>query len=249
MSIGTDGRIEVFEHFLGFNYTGGATMSATHDQGHLMTVASASGAITQTTDEPGGILTITLDTTDDTNCVVYTVCPFKPADGGCWMETRFKSTSTITSVAMWAGFQETVNTTTPVIPAEFATESFAYNSSIGGFAGVVWDPDATTDDWRYVGGVDTAPAWDADSDAARAYQAAVSDKFDVVRVEISPHGDVDIYLATKTGGLRLLKHKSAVVTPTDMIFPTLIIENRAAAVSGVLEVDYFNCGGFIDWTQ
>jgi len=250
MGQGTNGQILIEEHFMGFNYTGGTTMSNTHDQGHLVAVASASGTITQVIDEPGGILSINLDTTDNTNCVLYTSNPFKTADGGCWMETRFK-VDAVNDCAIYAGFQETVNTTTPVMPAEFATETMTYNASIGGFAGMQFDADGTTDDWRAVGGDNSAAAWDADSDATRANQPAVADKFDIVRVEFSPHGDVDVYFSGSrtNSSLVLIKHADAILTTTDVIFPVLIIENRAADAAAVLEVDYFNCGGYIDWTQ
>jgi hypothetical protein len=254
MSVGTKGSIEVFEHFMGYDYTAGATMSGavtagvTRQLGHLIAVASASGAITQTTDEPGGLLKVTLDTSDDTNCGISTACPFKPADGGMWMETRFK-VDAVDDLAIYAGFQETRSVTTPVMAAEFATESFAYGAA-GGFAGMQFDADGTTDDWRAVGGKDAVPAWDADSLATAANQPAVADKFDVVRVEVNSHGDVDIYFSgSLSGGMRLVKHKDAVVDATDVFFPILLVENRATAAAAVMEVDYFNCGGFIDWTQ
>jgi len=245
MSIGTDGRIECWEHFLGFSAD--SYIDTAQPLGCNGVMSYGVGALTfaATVDEPGGVLSITTDTTDDYNVALW-IGPFKPSDGGVWMEARFK-TDAINDNAVYVGFTETLNATTPVMPAEFATESFVYNGA-GGMVGLQFDSDGTTDDWRAVAGDAGTANVDCDSDATRAYNAPVADAYDVVRVEIDPAGNGDVYLADDSGALRKIKSFTTPVTSTDLEYAVVMLENRANAAA-VIEVDYFNAGGFIDWTQ
>jgi len=246
MGIGNKGRIEVLEHFMGYS-TESAQEALRLPQGKVNYCAdsAASGVFALVTDEPGGILQITTDTTDN-HGYAFSIGPFAPSDGGCAMEARFK-VDAVDDLAVYCGFSETLAAAGPVMPAEFATESFIYNGT-GGMAGLQFDADGTTDDWRACGGDAAAAAFDADSDATRANQAPVADEFDVIRVEINPHGDVDYWLADKKNGLRLIKHADSVVTATDVQFAVLMLESRANAAA-VMEIDYMYASGGTDWTQ
>jgi hypothetical protein len=203
------------------------------------------GRFAATTDEPGGILAITTDTADNDNCFLC-IGPFKPADGGIVMEARLKMAD-ITTGALYVGFTETLDATTPVMPAEFATATMTYNGS-GGMVGAQFDSDGTTDDWRAVFGDGGAVASNADANGTRANNAPVNDKWDVIRVEIDPDGTGRVYVASDAGGLELVKSCKSAVTATDLQWAVVGIENRSAAAS-VLEVDYFGAWGHIDWTQ
>jgi hypothetical protein len=245
MGVGTNGKIEVYEHFLGF--CNDSYLDTVQPIGTRGVMGIGIGAVTfdGVVDEPGGIQSAVTDTTDDDNQVFY-IGPFKPADGGCWMEARFKAAA-ITG-AMYAGFTETLDGTTPVMPAEFATESFVCNGT-GGMVGIQFDADGTTDDWRAVVGDGGAALVDCDSLATAANNPPVADKFDTVRVEIDPAGYGSVYLADDTGGLRLIKKFSKALTATDLEYAVVMIENRANSVAQTIEVDYFNAGSCIDWTQ
>lgn len=245
MSIGTKGNISVFDHFMGFETaTMGTTLLPVGSNG-VNYVSVNEGSFAATTDEPGGILAITTDTADNDNCFLC-IGPFKPADGGVQMEARLKMAD-ITTGALYVGFTETLDATTPVMPAEFATATMTYNGS-GGMVGLQFDSDGTTDDWRAVFADAASAADNADTNGTRAYQAAVNDKWDVVRVEIDPDGTGRVYLATADGGLKLIKECKSAVTASDLQYAVVGIENRSAAAS-VLEVDYFGAWGHIDWTQ
>jgi len=247
MGQGSFGTIEVMEHFTCFQTaTMGTTKLPVGCEG-VMYCSAGEGSFEETIDEPGGILNVLLDTNDDENCVLY-VGPFKPSDGGVVMEARIKIAD-ITNEAMFVGFQETLNATTPVMCAEFATESFAYNASCGGFAGLQFDKDATTADWRATAGDNQIPDFVCDSDDARAYNAPVNDKWDVIRVELDPNRDTRIYLGEDTGALKLVKSGTAVMADSCLVHAVVMMEHRAVSdTTDLLEVDYFYAKGYRDWT-
>lgn len=246
-SIGTNNKIECYEHFLSFNPDSNTAAYYPVGSNGVMSCGIGGTTQAQTTDEPGGILSLTTDTTDNDNVVLW-IGPFKPADGGVWMETRLK-VDAINDLAVFVGWTETLATDTPVMPVEFATESFAFLGS-GGVVGLQFDADGTTDDWRAVAGDAGTPLIDCDSLATAALQPPVADEFDVIRVEIDVGGYGKVWLADNDGGLRLVKNfdTAAAVTPTDVGFMAVMVEARANAAAA-MEVDYFNAGGNIDWTR
>jgi hypothetical protein len=245
MSIGTNGRLEVYEHFMSATADSYLDVAQHIGTQGVMAVNIGAPVFVETVDEPGGIQSATTDTTDNDN-IAFFIGPFKPADGGVWMEARFKAAAL--TGAMYAGFSETLDATTPVMPAEFATESFVYNGS-GGMVGLQFDADGTTDDWRAVAGDGGTANVDCDSLATAALNAPVADKFDVVRVEIDPHGNGKVWLGDDAYALKLIKEFTTPVTATDLEYAVVMIENRADSVAQTLEIDYFNAGSGVDWTQ
>jgi len=234
--IGTFGRIRVFEDFLGApDVTTGGTTALTRVNG-LTQLAVGAPTLAQIVDEPGGVLSITTGNTNDDNVVLY-AGPFKPADGGCVIEARFKLNS-VTLGAVYCGFTETL-ATTPVMPAEYATTTLDVVAT-GGLVGMLFDPDGTDPDlWMAVAGETNVPATGAPTNATTA---VVVDEWNIVRVEItSDKGDGSCYLNGN-----LIKTFPACVTTTDVQHAVLMVENRATAV--IMEVDYFFAEGFRDWT-
>ncbi len=106
------------------------------------------GSFASTVDESGGVLAITTDTADNDNAALI-AGKFAPHDGKMVMHARFKI-SDVTTDAVFVGFAETMALDTPVMPAEFATATMAYNP--GGMVGFSFDADGTTDDFRAVMG-------------------------------------------------------------------------------------------------
>src|SRR3990172_11648567 len=68
-----------------------------------------------TVDESGGILALGTGATDDDNAVLR-AGPFAPRDGKIVVRARFKYSNV--DCAVFFGFAETLDTTTPVMPAE-----------------------------------------------------------------------------------------------------------------------------------
>jgi hypothetical protein len=238
---GSFGRLHIHEDFLGC----GAPNAAWSDTGigHVGQLAFTSvneGSFAFTVDEPGGILAVTTDIADNDNWAGF-AGTFKPADGGCYMEARFK-VAVITTSSVFCGFSETLDATTPVMPLEFAIATMTYNGT-GNIAGLLQDKDATTEDWRAGFGNGGAVVAGADANGTRAYEAIVADRWQVVRVEIGADGDAYCYLNG-----RLIKKVADAVTPADVLYATLMVENRSGAAN-TIEVDYFHADGGRDWAD
>lgn len=233
------GKVEVFEDFTGIDpdvtwAAGGFRI------GNVSVVSVNEGSVEDTVDESGGVAAITLDTGDDDNVALYT-SPFAISDGPLVMEARFK-TDNVSDLALFVGFTETLDGTTPVMPAEFATATMTYNGT-GGMVGLQFDSDGTTDDWRAVMGDGGAAKLDS-SNGIRANSAAVADEYDIVRVEIDPSTAARVYL----NGVVVKNFAAGGLTASDLFFPVLMCENRAGSAA-VLEVDYFYSRGNRDWAE
>lgn len=242
VSVGSSfGRVRVFEDFLGApEVTAMTTIAAS--AGNIGYVSVNEGTMTATVDEEGGVWAFVTDTADDDNFALY-AGPFKPSNGGVVMEARFK-VADITTCAIYCGFSETLDATTPVCPAEYATATLTVNGT-GGMVGALWDADGTSDYWMAVAGDGGAAATGAPDVST---QAAVNDEFDVVHVEIEPDGTGTVWLAAKGGPLNLLYTFSEAVTSTDLQHACLLVENRSGAAN-TMEVDYFYAEGNRDWTR
>jgi len=241
-SIGSYGKAQVFEHFFGSEVAAMGTTRLPVCGNGVNYSCTLEGTFAPTEDEPGGVLAATTNAGDDSS-IAYTIGKFKPVDAGCWMEARFKADSVLLT-AMWAGFAETVDATTPVMPDEYAVATLAVGA--GGHAGFLYDPDATTDRWLCCAADGAIAA--AGSPLECGAQTAVADQYDVVRVEIDQVGTAQCWLAVKDGALKLWKTWKTCVNPEDTFFALVMFENRSA-VARCPEIDYFNAGGFVDWER
>ena len=231
------GELKVFEDFLGVNPDATWAVGG-FDIGAVSVTSVNEGSIETTVDESGGVIAITTDTADNDNAALY-VGVFQPSKGPIVMEARVKMASASTS-SLFIGFAETLAKDTPVMPAEFATTTMTHNP--GGHVGLVWDIDATTDDWRAAFGDGSAAT--GSNDATRANSALVADTWDIVRVEIDPDGVGRTYL----NGKLVASSVTAAVTPADLFHAVVLTENRTAAAN-VMEVDYFYAKGYRDWAN
>ena len=237
---GSFGRTDVWEDFLGVDPD--ATWAAGgFDIGNVSVTSVNEGSVETTVDEPGGIIAITTDTADNDNVALY-VGRFQPSLGTTVMECRYKYDNVDTSI--FAGFCETLDKATPVMPAEFATATMTYNGT-GGMIGVQYDVDGTTDDFRAVMG-DGGVATGGSGNGTRANAVLTADLWHVTRVEVDPNGAGRVYHGSRNDNLELVKSFTAGLTPTDQFHAVLFAENRSANAR-VLEVDYFYASGGRDW--
>ena len=206
------------------------------------------GSFASTVDEDGGILAVTTDTGDNDNAVL--VGPrCKPANGVAMVEGRFKYSNVDCSI--FFGFTETLALDTPVMPAEFATATMTYNGT-GGMVGLQYDVDGTTDDFRAVMGDGGAAKLDS-GNGVRANATVTADRWFIARVVLFEDGSAECWLAdvghADSGNvptLRLIKKFAAGLTPGDLFYPVLMVENRSGAAR-VLEVDYLYGESGRDW--
>ena len=206
------------------------------------------GSFASTVDEPGGILAITTDTGDNDNAVLF-AGPFRPADGYIELEARFKYSNV--DCAVFVGFTETLDGTTPVMPAEFATATMTYNGT-GGMVGFNYDVDGTTDDFRAVMG-DGGAAVSGSGNGVRANATLTADRWIIARLVLYEDTSAECWLgevghadSNSVPTLRLIKKFAAGLTATDLFFACLMVENRSGNAR-VLETDYFDGSAGRDW--
>lgn len=210
-----------------------------HLGGGVFMVSVNEGTLNEVVDESGGITQFLTDTGDDDN-ICLLGGKFDPSNGGAFMECRFKVADDW-GVGVFAGFSETMALDTPVVPAEFATATMTYNGT-GGMVGMQYDDDGTTDDWRAVMG-DGGAAAGGSGNGTRANATVTADRWQLIRVELHTDGSGSCYLNGT-----LVKKFTAGLTPTDLFYACLIVENRTGAAREV-EVDYFHAKGFRDWND
>ena len=250
MPRGNFGEIRAFNDFTG-TYETITWDAATVELGGGWGLYSVQeGTIQDVKDEEGGIIQLLTDTGDNDNAALV-AGPFKPSNGGCVMEARFKVADDL-NVAIFAGFSETMSVATPVMPAEYATATMSINGS-GGVAGLQYDMDGTTDFFRAASGDGGAVTGTNKSGTAitattttNSGQTVTADKFVVARVEISPSGRIDLSLAADKE-LTQVESITGAVTASDLFYAVLMLENREAAAKE-FEVDYVYARGFRDWT-
>ena len=255
MSYDRDGEIIVWSDFTGFvndHVWGTGTLVGDLANGIGFT-SDDEGSFAQTIDEPGGILAITTDVGDDDSAVLF-AGPFFARDGETEMKARFKYSNV--DCAIMVGFQETISATAPVMGLEFATATMTYGN-VGNVAGMNYDVDGTTDDFRAAMGDAQAALLDS-SNGIRANATVTADRWLEAVVKVHNDGGAEMWLsdighvdADSIPNLRLIKHfrrtpgGAAGLTTTDPIFAMLMIENRSANAR-VLEVDYFGAKGYRD---
>ncbi len=257
MSQGSRGTIIVDEDFNFGPVATGANDYYTHETGTIkigrVTMSGVNeGSFVFTTDEPGGILAITTDTADDDNNVLW-AGPFRPADGAIMCEYRFKFDSA-TLGKVWAGFSETMNADTPVMPCTLEGTTITVNGT-GGMAGMYWDSGADTDDFRAMAGDGGAVSANSDTIGTRANQTLAADEWYVVRVDIGTDGSAEFRIGHDNDQWEEVVPSSSTtgriasaVTPGDNFFAVLMFQNSSAAAR-VFETDYFYAEGSRDWTN
>lgn len=269
MAIGSFGRICFGSDFLGIT---NETIVPTAAQGLMLPgqiclSGANEGSYISVDDEPGGILQLTTDTGDNDTQVLFSG-PFKPADGGMWMEARFKMPTSVASErgSWFVGFCETLSAATPVLPATRATATTTYTA--GGTLGVLLDTESTLIEFFAVAGDNSAAIATVDAKgnvgAANGVQLtgsagipggtiATADRWYLVRVEIDPSGLGRVYFGDYDGGasltkpLQLVLRNTTAFTPSDLFFAFMGVQNTTTA-NEELEVDYMFGEGGRDWS-
>lgn len=245
------GKTAAGSDFLGGFLTGVPTAAlATGIGGGLSLTGVNEGSLAQTIDESGGILAITTDTADNDNHAIFAGV-WCPRDGKMILRTRFKYSNV--DCAIFVGFAETLDLTTPVMPAEFATATMTYNP--GGLVGLQYDVDGTTDDFRAVMGDGSAAISDS-VQGVRANATVTADLFFMAEIIVNEDGSAEVWFGdsghvssdASQQKLRLIRHfrTGTLLTPTDVFHAVLMIENRSGNAR-VLECDYFYAEGGRDW--
>ncbi len=251
---GSKGRIVAWSDFNGgYEDITWASTSVDIDGGWYI-VSVNEGTINKVTDEPGGVIQFDTDTATGDNVALISG-PFRPADGGCWMQVRLKvmddAVANLTDLACFVGFSETMAQDTPVIPATFSTTSMTYAGS-GGMVGFVHDSDATDNDWRALAGDGGAASSNADANGTRSNQTMTFNEYYIFEVQIDPDGTARCYIAhdgAGKDGLTLVKTIETAITPGDIFYAVAgILQNRTNTADNIIEFDYAYAEGNRDWS-
>lgn len=263
---GTYGKISVFEDFNGWAASVSIADATAGTRYNDLTFIAISGAVdfVNTLDESGGVASFSgAGGAGDGICI--TSSPLVPsASGTIVMEARFKKSS-ITDLQLFAGWMETVSTTEPVMPFTLSGTTLTANNG-GNVVGFYADSTATTDDFRFMAGLDgvaltTAAVYAPGSTSTtlgalgiRTNTTLTSDSWYIARVEINPGGTALGYFGhtTMAGGAALAPRLVARLTAenaldaTALYYPVLILLD--ASTGDILnEVDYFGFTGQRDW--
>jgi hypothetical protein len=242
MPQGSIGTIEAYNDFTSFQ--GDLTWAAGQVDlgGGWGMVSKEEGSINELTDESGGVLQFLTDTGDNDN-VALTSGPYDPSKGPLVVEARIKVSGNVTRSAMWVGLTETMAVGDSVFPITTSGTTLTYTGS-GGMVGLLWDPDRTTNAWLAVAGDGGSASNTAvfPTDGTAATNVAVTDEFDVIRVELYPSGFAKIFHDEE-----LVDSGQTSLTTTDLFYAVVMCENRTAA-NEEFEVDYVYCSAVRDWT-
>ena len=193
--------------------------SGTGNEAATKVANSTSGEITlkSASDDGAHSANGTSLTLDETN--------FRADQGGLAVEARIKIDD-ITSVAIFVGLTDVISTTVelPIFLNAGDIDSDAANA-----CGIIFDTDATTDEWCH-GGVKA----DADTTPAFSGSAPVNATYVILRVEVSATGGVRGYI----NGTAIGAEVASAVTATTSLTPVIVVANRSAA-QRILTIDYF----------
>ena len=198
---------------------------------------------------------IQFDTDTGTNDNVALISgPFRPADGGCWMEVRFKimddAVANLTDLECFVGFSETMDQGTPAIPATFSVETMTYVGT-GGMVGFVHDSDATDNDWRALAGDGGAASSNADANGTRSNQTMTHNEYYVFKIEIDSDGTARCWIShdRDASELRLIKTIETAITPGDIFYAVAgMLQNKTNTADNIIEFDYARAEGNRDWS-
>ena len=265
----TFGKVSVFEDFMGL--TGAATTisDATSIRWNDLSLIAVSGDtdINHTVDEGGGVLSATGAGGAGDGLAIITA-PFIPsAQGTIVVEARVKNSSA-TDFRFFLGWQETVSLTEPVNPYTLNATTLTSNAA-GEVVGFYYDSQATTDDFRFMAGANSAASTAArvrvgpmvaglNSNATtlgalgiRCGATLTADRWFIARVEIDPNGTARGYFGDETmansRGLSLIATlESGELSTTAVYYPICQVLAQTTG-DPTPEVDYFGAVGNRDW--
>ena len=238
------------------DWTGADAISTAVADGVVWLTAVTNGdtAFRIVADAQGPILQGLTDGTDnDYVTIAYHLLTWSVQHGELYMETRAKiSVGAVASVAINIGFNDDVVEDSATLPVELSTVTFTANAAE--FIGVVFDPDATNDDWHVTWVDDTVlNGGQAIANLRMTGVAPVLDEWFGVSMKLSANppatvaqgaagtagGSVvaDITVVEESTGLRASKRFTTTIDREALLTPWIGFENRAG-VAHTMEVDY-----------
>ena len=237
------------------DWTGADNISTAVADGILWLNSSDGGntAFAIVADAQGPIVQGATDATDDDMVEIgYHLLAWSVQHGKLCMETRVKvSVGAVASVALNVGFNDDVLDDSNTLPVELATVTFTSNSST--WIGVLFDPDATNDDFHAFWVDDDSDTTTAIADLRMTGVAPVLNQWFGVEIELSANPPATVaegeagtaggaVVATITviqesTGIRATKRFTTSIDREALLTPHIAFENRAG-VAHTVEIDY-----------
>lgn len=155
---------------------------------------------------------------------------FKASNGGLRFETRLKMVTTVSTAYCFAGFTDTLATTTKEYP--FKMNASTLTDTATDAVGFLYDSTATNDVWLLVG---TANGTDATTKIATLSGSSIAptaDTFQTLAIEVDTDGTAYFYIGDSHVGT-----VASAVTTTVALTPAVVAGTNTTAVQSV-DVDY-----------
>lgn len=263
------GEIGFFEDFIGFGATASIADATAGTRLNDICLVAISGQteIDWAVDEPNGVVTFT-GAGGAADGIALLGAPMRPDRNGTMvMGARFKS-SVITDYRVFCGWQQTCSLTETVNPFTLSGTTLTANNG-GEVAGIYFDAQATTDDFRVMsstaGVADTAAqvvvgdhvrslnsgATTLGSLGIRSGITATAAKYTALRVEMDPDGVVRCFAGDETvaatRGLKLIATiKAGALSTSTLYFPHLHLACHSTG-DPLFSIDYFFAKGRRYW--
>lgn len=229
------------------DWTGADNISTAVADGIMWLNSSDGGntAFAIVADAQGPIVQGATDTTDDDMMeIAYHLLTWSVQHGELYMEARVKvSVGAVASVAVNVGFNDDVLDDSNTLPIELSGTTFTANAAE--WVGVVFDADATNDDFHVAYIDDTALPTESTANLRMTGVAPVLDEWFGVAIRLTDAGSgnraiAEISVAEESTGKYAQKRLTATIDRDALLTPHIGFENRAG-VAHTLEIDYIYC--------
>lgn len=259
----SDGKIRVFEDFNGIAAAATISDGTAGTRYNDITIIAVSGdvAMTHTVDEGGGVAGFS-GGAGAADGVVITTSPMIPTGNGTMVvEVRVK-VSAATDYRFFCGFQQTVSLSETVNPFTLSGTTLTANAA-GEVVGFYYDTGATTDDFRFMAGANSAASTSAALDYAlggattlgslgvRCNATLTADRWFIARVELDADGTARGYFGDETmanvnGLTHIATLRAGDLSTTVAYFPIVQLLEESTG-DPTHEIDYFKALGNRDW--
>ena len=260
---GSRGRIDVFEDFhgIGAAFTISDATAGTRYNDLCMVAVSGDVAADYTVDEPGGVISFS-GAAGAADGVAIFGSPMIPGTCGTMVVEARAKVSAATDYRFFCGFQQTVSLSETVNPYTLSGTTLTANAA-GEVVGFYYDTQATTDDFRFMAGANSAASTSAALDYAlggattlgslgvRCNATLTADRWFIARVEIDTDGTARGYFGDETmanvnGLTHIATLRAGDLSTTATYYPILQLLEQSTG-DPTHELDYFHFKGNRDW--
>lgn len=257
------GKIGFFEDFAGVGAAATISDATAGTRWNDITIIAVSGdvAMDHTVDESGGVASFS-GAAGAADGVVLTSSPMIPASNGTIVTVGRAKVSAATDYRFFAGWQQTVSLSEAVNPYTLSGTTLTANAA-GEVVGFYYDTQATTDDFRFMAGANSAASTSAALSYAlsgattlgslgiRCNATLTADRWFAWRVEIDPDGTArgyfgDATMAKVNGLTHIATLKAGDLTTTVAYFPIVQLLEQSTG-DPTHECDYFGATGNRTW--